>query len=38
MLIRDLEVKTGLDRATIRYYEREGFIAPVRKENGYRVY
>ena len=38
MLIRDLEAKTGLDRATIRYYEREGFIAPVRKENGYRVY
>lgn len=38
MLIRDLERKTGLDRATIRYYEREGLIAPERKENGYRVY
>ena len=38
MLIRDLEGKTGLDRATIRYYEREGLIAPERKENGYRIY
>lgn len=38
MLIRDLEYKTGLDRATIRFYEKEGFIAPERKENGYRSY
>lgn len=38
MLIRDLEGKTGLDRATIRYYEREGLIHPDRKENGYRTY
>lgn len=38
MLIRDLEVKTGLDRATIRYYEKEGLIEPLRKENGYREY
>jgi len=38
MLIRDLEQQTGLDRATIRYYEKEGLIAPQRKENSYRVY
>ena len=38
MIINDLEAKTGLDRATIRYYEREGMITPVRKENGYRDY
>lgn len=38
MLIRDLEMKSGLDRATIRFYEREGLITPERKENGYRDY
>ena len=38
MLIRDLEGKSGLDRATIRFYEREGLITPQRKENGYREY
>ena len=38
MLIRDLETKSGLDRATIRFYEKEGLITPNRKENGYRDY
>lgn len=38
MLIRDLESRTGLDRATIRFYEKEGMITPVRQENGYREY
>lgn len=38
MRIQDLEVKSGLDRATIRYYEKQGMIAPVRHENGYRDY
>ena len=38
MQIRDLEYKTALDRATIRYYEKEGLIAPIRQENGYRIY
>lgn len=38
MLIRDLEYKSGLDRATIRYYEKEGLIEPERHENGYRNY
>lgn len=38
MLIRELENITGLERATIRFYEREGFITPLRHENGYREY
>lgn len=38
MQIKDLETKTGLDRATIRFYEKEGLIAPLRQENGYRCY
>lgn len=38
MLIRDLERKTGLERATIRFYERESLITPTRCENGYREY
>lgn len=38
MLIRDLESKSGLERATIRFYEKEGLIIPQRKENGYREY
>ena len=38
MLIRELEMKSGLDRATIRFYEKEGFLKPLRQENGYREY
>ena len=38
MLIQELEQKSGLPRATIRYYEKEGFLNPSRLENGYRVY
>lgn len=38
MQIRDLEERTGLDRATIRYYEKEGLLAPRCLENGYRLY
>lgn len=38
MKINDLERKTGLERATIRFYEKEGMITPVRYENGYRDY
>lgn len=38
MQIIELEQKTGLDRATIRYYEKEGMISPERHENGYRDY
>ena len=36
MTIGDLETRTGIPRATIRYYEQEGFLAPKRMENGYR--
>ena len=38
MKIQEVETLTGLDRATIRYYEKEGLIAPARKENSYRDY
>ena len=38
MLIRELERQTGLERATIRFYEKEGLIAPQREDNGYRTY
>ena len=38
MRILDVESKTGLDRATIRFYEKEGFMNPARSENGYRNY
>lgn len=38
MQIRDLETQTGLDRATIRFYEKEGLLHPKRSENGYRDY
>ena len=38
MTIKDLEIRTGLDRATVRFYEQEGLIAPKRLPNGYRDY
>lgn len=38
MQIQTIEQKTGLDRATIRYYEQEGLIKPQRLQNGYRDY
>ena len=38
MQIQTLEEKTGLDRATIRFYEKEGLIFPTRLQNGYRDY
>ena len=38
MHIQELETRTGLDRATIRYYEKEGLICPNRLQNGYRDY
>lgn len=38
MLIQDVERKTGLDRATVRFYEKEGIVVPAREENGYRTY
>ncbi len=38
MNIREVEIKTGLTRANIRYYEKEGLLRTVRSENGYRDY
>jgi len=39
MRIQEVENITGMDRATIRFYEREGIIDPARdRENGYRKY
>ncbi|SCJ51156.1 Copper export regulator [uncultured Flavonifractor sp.] len=38
MTIREAEQRTGLDRATIRFYEKEGLISPKRLDNGYRDY
>ncbi len=38
MKIQELEQIVGCDRATIRFYEREGLLVPKRLENGYRDY
>lgn len=38
MNMKEVEAKCGLTRANIRYYEKEGLLAPVRRENGYRDY
>ena len=38
MTIKEMETKTGMSRANIRYYEAEGLIKPSRQENGYRIY
>ena len=35
MNIKEIEERSGLTRANIRYYEQEGLIAPVRRENKY---
>jgi len=38
MKIQELEHKTGLERPSIRFYEKEGLLNPKRLENGYREY
>lgn len=38
MNIQEVENRTRLSRANIRFYEKEGLIAPARRENGYRDY
>ena len=38
MKILDVELKTGLSRANIRFYEKEGLIQIARAKNGYRDY
>ena len=38
MTVKELESKLGIDRANIRFYEKEGLISPMRLPNGYRDY
>ena len=38
MKIQELERLTGLERPSIRFYEKEGLLTPKRLENGYRDY
>ena len=38
MNIKEIEQRSGLTRANIRYYEQEGLLAPARQENRYRDY
>ena len=38
MTIKEMETKLNIPRATIRFYEKERLITPVREENGYRDY
>lgn len=38
MNIKEVEARTGMTRANIRFYEAEGLIDPTRRENGYRDY
>jgi len=38
MTIAEIEERSGLLRANIRFYESEGFISPQRGANGYRIY
>ena len=38
MKIQELERRTGLERPSIRFYEKEGLLNPQRLENGYREY
>lgn len=34
MTIGEVERRCGMERANIRFYEREGLLAPERRENG----
>lgn len=38
MKIQEVEKELNITRANIRFYEKEGLLAPPRKENGYRDY
>ena len=38
MNIAEVERRTGLTCANIRFYEKEGLVAPARGANGYRDY
>lgn len=36
MTIKDIEIRSGMTRANIRFYEAEGLLSPARSANGYR--
>ncbi|WP_150272081.1 MerR family transcriptional regulator [Paenibacillus tepidiphilus] len=38
MTIGELAAKTGVSVRSLRYYERQGLIVPLRRANGYREY
>lgn len=38
MTIKEIESRSGMTRANIRFYETEGLLVPVRLPNGYRDY
>jgi len=38
MNIKEIEQKTGMARANIRFYEEKGLLFPKRADNGYRIY
>lgn len=38
MTIREVEERTGMKRANIRFYEKEGLLSPAREANAYRDY
>ncbi|MBW7474034.1 MerR family transcriptional regulator [Paenibacillus oenotherae] len=38
MKIGELAERTGASIRSLRYYERQGLLAPMRQENGYREY
>ena len=38
MTIKEVEARSGIGRANIRYYEQAGLLQPQRRENGYRDY
>lgn len=38
MTIKEVETLTGITKANIRFYEKEGLLAPGRSSNNYREY
>ncbi len=38
MTIKEIEARSGMTRANIRFYEQEGLLDPQRLDNGYRSY
>lgn len=38
MTIKEVEEQTGITRANIRFYEKEGLLTPGRGSNNYREY